>query len=147
MIRLFILVLLGCIPISGYAIIDSTSLISVTPSIYKRLEIGIATDASITLLNSYDAAQVDMYGVFVSPNGQKYYRPAFHYTGYHRCNDCATDVLYKPGDPDYRERCDKGWRDVAEHDSPDHPHAYLRPTGSSFPWHVRFAPPDSGLWT
>ncbi|RZK34682.1 MAG: hypothetical protein EOO61_13165 [Hymenobacter sp.] len=110
-----------CLSIPALALIDSVKLLTNQNSPkYTKVEVGIDVDPLLLApnVNPYNSADVDMYAIFVSPDTTLYRRDAFFYIPFNRCDTCENDVVYKTSDPDYGDRCSKGWRDLPENLDP-----------------------------
>lgn len=139
---LFALLLIFPVSSKAISLIDSVkNILGTTITKYQKFEVGIASTildpSSSPVLNQFDPTSVDMYAIFLSPTGRQYRRDAFWYQPFERCNTCPNNII---------QTC-CGWNDVPERLNPADPDAYLRTAHTSYPWRIRFAPPEAGSWS
>jgi hypothetical protein len=121
------------------SLIDHVKPLSASVPQYGKFEIAVLAVKLVhsQWLNPYNPADVNMYAEFTSPSGRRYRRNAFWYQDFERCNTCVNNVTPAGS-------C--SWFNIQEVQPPD-PNAYMTPRATPYPWRVRFAPPDTGIWS
>lgn len=103
---------------------------------YKKFEIGVSL--SLTYAHPYDYNQILVQAEFTSPSGEVITKDGFWYEPFTRCTGCPDPTVV----PKPYKNCIIDWyeKDVADPN-------YLTPTSTNYPWRIRFAPNEVGIWS